>query len=482
MFFRVINALHSFQLFLQTKMAAEDDSEFIIYSPDHENRERFGPGKKGDLDEVMRTKRLIITTLKREMFDPLLTSYAFDLTPPSVEGEPVRKVIVKFYAANSGMYLWNANPMKEIALVPDLTAKYIKRHSPDLHKRLVKSLGKSPDLWDDSQIFDEMRANLTFAEKIEDYSAFRNKSPHRIYVDRCAEMEFVTDTSREFIDVVSNTLRGGMLMGMVYSAAPGNQIRGLCRGFFREFKAPSEIPALLENPPAIRLKQFVLDRVKILVEGRHYCKRLIVQVADECVRAGVEMVDISSIQTTAHMCYIRAFLRVGAFSHCLLVRMDEFIKVYSLVDLSTVDAWLIGHNRLVPRDNPGRVSFGANLHLTFFKGDAPFEKYTQTQPFLSPMDHQIDSMEVLCPETPAVSQAIDHFVGYVNPYNSHAKKTVFRIKHAHEYSAFVDAIKKEREDAYYDTPRAESPVYDLPGKQPRAAKRVKTKEEEDDDD
>jgi hypothetical protein len=463
--------------------APEDDSEFIIYSPDHENRERFG-ASEGKLNEVLARKKLIIATLKREMFDPLLTSYAFDLTPPPTPmgGEPARKVIVKFYAANSGLYLWNANPMKEIALVPDLTAKYIKRYSSKLHGRLVKTLGSSTDLWNDARIFDEMRANLTFAEKVEEYSAFRNKTPHMIYSDRCADMEFVTDTSREFIDVVSGTLRGGMLMGLVYSpsAVPGAQIRGLCRGFFREFKAPSEVPPS-EVPPTVILKQFVLDRVKILIEGQHYCKKLIVQVADECARAGVQMVDISSIQTTAHMCYIRAFLREGAFSHCLLVRMDEFIKVYSLVDVGTVDAWLVGHNRLEPRDNPNRVSFGANLHLTFFRGDASFEKYAKTQPFLSPMDHTIDIMEVLCPETPGIGLAIDHYLGYVNPYNSHAKKAVFRIKHPYEYSAYVDQQKKEREDAYYSPARAESPVYDLPDKQPRTAKRAKTKEEEEDE-
>jgi hypothetical protein len=155
---------------------------------------------------------------------------------------------------------------------------------------------------------------------------------------------------------------------------------------------------------------------------------------------------------------------------------DAFIKVYSLVDKTTVDTWLIGNNRLIPREDPTHVRISAsntgssNAIIEMFDGDEILERYSRTLLFEERFGHQVDLMEVLCELTGGVSRTVDNFL------KRGKDRRVFMIHSVDEYKDHVDKHMHPRDADFYMLPRSQSPVYMQPVKQPRL------EEAEDDDD
>jgi hypothetical protein len=448
----------------------------VVYNPDLEEEARFSDAPRIPLPQILADKKFAIAIVKKEMFDPLLSSYSFDLTSPAPKGvtndPPSRKLIVKFYIANSRFYMFNSNPANELELNSRMAANYLKRHSSKLYGRLSKTWGDLPEHWDNKVIFNEMRANLPFTVKVEEYSVFAHKKPYEIHDERCADMEFVTDTGPGYINVVNGTLRKGLVLGVIYDEAgeEGRQILGLCRG---EVGTSKMIDAFALDTELVDIKKASLDRVRILVDGHGYCKKLCTVFAQSCLQSHVEMVDIHSIQVAAHVCYLKSFLGPASFSHCVLLLTDAFIKVYSLVDHTTIDTWLVGNNKMVDsRDRPDRVRVGANLQLELFNGGAALAKYARTLSFHEKLGHVVDIMEVLCATSMHVDRAVDAFLTYQSAPNtwgisSHqAKRRVFHIKSREEYKQHIDEGLLKEKAEYYEQ-RAESPLLELPAKDPR---------------
>ena len=416
---------------------------YLIYDPLAEERERVGPAeeRQGNLAKIMDAKKMIIAHLKKEMFDPLLTSYSFNLTPPynSGSGQPrPRLVIVKIYAANSLFYLGNPNPMKELSLTTTQVAAFLERGKPDLYKRLKRALGDVTEFWGTLTMFSEMRGNIAYTTHVEEYSTVSKKKPYHILVDRCADIQFVTDTGRYYVDVFNQKLKDKMLMAVVEdpAASEGKKIAGLCRGDMVTVAAEN----IKDENDILLFKVFKLDRLLVLAQGMGICKELCRRLADECIDVGIEMIEIHSIQTPAHVCYLKGFISPEGFSHASILLTDAFVKVYSILDKGTVDAWIIGNNRQIPREDTQHARLGANAAIELFDGDEALEKYSRTLLFQERFGHQVDLMEVLCESTPGVSETVDNFLG------RGANRRVFIIHSAAEYNTHVDNQMKPLAD------------------------------------
>lgn len=427
----------------------------LVYNPLKELYARADASRNAELARVLYAKRRLVDLLRREMFEPLRTSYKFNLTPQGSEKYPV---YVKFYTYNSQFYFANDDqPDQEMHLTQTQVDAYIKQFSKEISQELRARLGNVPALWQNIYLFGFMRSNIHSIIRVEPPIAFLNKDTKTadIACVRCIQMDFVVGTGSQYIDTTSGTIPGNVLLSLIYDEAAtlNEQIVALGRGNIYQFVSDNEATRV----GRITLKRMDLMRIMVLVPEKKYCKMMCSRVADVCLESGVEMVDVHSINTASHMCYIRSFLQPDRFTHALLVISDAPVaipKAYALVDPGTVDDWLLGNNIKKP-NTISNINIGDNLYSKFFRTSSSLDTYCQSLEFLSSMEHSISIMEVLCPENDAVTRAVQHFVMHddpiYDPTSWRSKRRVLYIRSANDYKKHIKAerykLEKKRDAA-----------------------------------
>jgi hypothetical protein len=419
--------------------------KIALYNPD--------PSQKRDIDKLNQMKKYIVALLKREMFDPMLTSYAFNLTPYG----SLREVLVKFYNVNSRFYLGNdLQPEREPELSLDQVANYILRYDAEAYQGLVKFYGDVPQRWTHLNLFHYMLTHINSKQRIEDFSAVYGKKALLLANNRCQHIEFVTGTGRDIIDTVGVNIRSDLMFTVMIdtSLAEGEQLVALCRGSVRKFSAPSETSVRLGGAlQYINLSTMELQRVMVVPsngpggfiisnDGKGYCRKLCGAVATECASTKIQLVSIHSISISSHLCYIRSFLTPQKYTHALFVLHDAVALRYSLTDHSRIDTWLLGNNSNLPTnlntppsEELKNLTIGTNLYSKFFADTGILERYCQTHEFLDGYEQAISCLDVLCEDNSDVDKAIDHFITYEKQATMGMRawrpnRSVFRI-HSH---------------------------------------------------